>query len=32
MIVYPMGLPPHEEVKYILEDDEDLGGKQVKER
>lgn len=29
MIVYPMGLPPHEEVRINLEDDEDLSGKQA---
>jgi len=29
MIVYPMGLPPHEEVRVVLEDDEDLSGKQA---
>jgi hypothetical protein len=29
MIVYPMGLPPYDEVQAILEDDEDLAGKQA---
>jgi len=29
MIVYPMGMPPHEEVRIILENDEDLTGKQA---
>lgn len=29
MIVYPMGMPPHEEVRIILEDNEDLSGKQA---
>lgn len=29
MIVYPMGLPPHEEVGAILADTEDLSGKQA---
>ncbi len=27
MIVYPMGLPPHEEVQAMLDDDEDLAAK-----
>eukprot|EP00053_Salpingoeca_punica_P005807 m.56650 g.56650 ORF g.56650 m.56650 type:complete len:291 (-) comp13406_c0_seq1:110-982(-) len=30
MIVYPMGLPPHDEVKAMLDDTEDLSGKQAK--
>lgn len=29
MIVYPMGLPPHEPVKQELENTEDLSGTQV---
>ena len=29
MIVYPMGLPPHENVKMELENNEDLSGTQV---
>ena len=29
MIVYPMGLPPYDEVRLILEDKEELAGKQV---
>eukprot|EP00051_Salpingoeca_urceolata_P026910 m.479242 g.479242 ORF g.479242 m.479242 type:complete len:291 (+) comp21377_c0_seq1:154-1026(+) len=29
MIVYPMGLPPHEDVDAILNDDEDLSGTQA---
>ena len=29
MIVYPMGLPPHDPVKMELEDVEDLSGTQV---
>ena len=28
MIVYPMGLPPHDEVHAMLTDTEDLDGKQ----
>ena len=30
MIVYPMGLPPHEPVKQELENTEDLSGTQVR--
>ncbi len=26
MIVYPMGLPPHDDVKAMLDDTEDLSG------
>ena len=29
MIVYPMGLPAYDEVHAILENDEDLAGKQA---
>lgn len=29
MIVYPMGMPPHEETRIIIENDEDLSGKQA---
>lgn len=29
MIVYPMGLPPHEPIKQELENTEDLSGTQV---
>lgn len=29
MIVYPMGLPPHEPIKLELENREDLSGTQV---
>lgn len=29
MIVYPMGLPPYDEVRLILEDKEELAGKQA---
>lgn len=29
MIVYPMGLPPHDPVRMELEDKEDLSGTQV---
>eukprot|EP00055_Hartaetosiga_balthica_P017081 m.111924 g.111924 ORF g.111924 m.111924 type:complete len:288 (-) comp9243_c2_seq6:4407-5270(-) len=29
MIVYPMGLPPYDEVQIILDDDEDLSGRQA---
>ena len=29
MIVYPMGLPPHDPVRMELEDQEDLSGTQV---
>ncbi len=32
MIVYPMGLPPYDEVRLILEDKEELSGKQVCKR
>lgn len=31
MIVYPMGLPPHDPVRMELEDKEDLSGTQVKQ-
>lgn len=30
MIVYPMGLPPHDPIRMELEDKEDLAGTQVK--
>ena len=30
MIVYPMGLPPHDPVKQELENTEDLSGTQVR--
>lgn len=30
MIVYPMGLPPHDPVRQELEDTEDLSGTQVR--
>lgn len=30
MIVYPMGLPPHEPIKQEMENTEDLSGTQVK--
>lgn len=29
MIVYPMGLPPHDPIRMELEDKEDLAGTQV---
>lgn len=29
MIVYPMGLPPHEPIRQEFENNEDLSGKQV---
>jgi hypothetical protein len=29
MIVYPMGLPPHEPIRHEFENNEDLSGKQV---
>jgi hypothetical protein len=29
MIVYPMGLPPHDPIKQEFEDTEDLSGTQV---
>jgi hypothetical protein len=29
MIVYPMGLPPHDPIRMELEDQEDLSGTQV---
>ena len=29
MIVYPMGLPPYDEVRLIIEDKEELAGKQA---
>ena len=29
MIVYPMGLPAHEEIDAILKDEEELAGTQV---
>jgi len=29
-IVYPMGLPPHENIKMEFENNEDLSGTQVK--
>lgn len=31
MIVYPMGLPPHDLIRMELEDKEDLSGTQVKQ-
>lgn len=31
MIVYPMGLPPHDPIRMELEDKEDLSGTQVKQ-
>lgn len=31
MIVYPMGLPPHNPIRMELEDKEDLSGTQVKQ-
>ena len=30
MIVYPMGLPPHDKIKQEIENEEDLSGTQVK--
>ena len=30
MIVYPMGLPPHDKIKHEMENEEDLSGTQVK--
>ena len=30
MIVYPMGLPPHDTVRLELENNEDLSGTQVR--
>ncbi|TNN22862.1 UPF0769 protein C21orf59 [Liparis tanakae] len=30
MIVYPMGLPPHDPIRMEFEDQEDLSGTQVK--
>ena len=30
MIVYPMGLPPHDPIKQELENTEDLSGTQVR--
>ena len=30
MIVYPMGLPPHDKIKHEFENEEDLAGTQVK--
>lgn len=30
MIVYPMGLPPHDPIRHELENKEDLSGTQVK--
>ena len=30
MIVYPMGLPPYDEVQHILNGTEDLAGRQVR--
>ena len=32
MIVYPMGLPPHDPIKQELENTEDLSGTQVKSK
>lgn len=32
MIVYPMGLPPHDPVKQELENTEDLSGTQVRSK
>lgn len=32
MIVYPMGLPPHDPIKMELENREDLSGTQVRGR
>lgn len=32
MIVYPMGLPPHDPIKMEFEDQEDLSGTQVDSR
>lgn len=32
MIVYPMGLPPHDPIKMEFEDREDLSGTQVNSR
>ena len=29
MIVYPMGLPPHDPIRHEFENNEDLSGKQV---
>ena len=29
MIVYPMGLPPHDPIRHEFENTEDLSGKQV---
>lgn len=31
MIVYPMGLPPHDPIRMEFEDKEDLSGTQVKQ-
>ena len=30
MIVYPMGLPPHDPIKMEFDNEEDLSGTQVK--
>lgn len=32
MIVYPMGLPPHDPIKQELENTEDLSGTQVRSK